>query len=186
MSDEFLTADKIDPAGYRTGGFMLRMNDINTSPDFFFYLYVRIKPMTMDCTSRTFDAVMNRSRIDFGAIAKSDLNRGKQFQQPFAMTITKKPSNCTRDITPKITFESANLFDNHSVDLHNGLVLRLKDQDGEIIEFGQPVGKKVIPGNQEQFQIQNQFQAEIERSPKKDAIKDGHFSTTIIYKMEYH
>ena len=187
LSDEFLRIGGAGSEIYQTGGRLISIfPSTGESEAFNLTLTVNIKPSDMGCSSKAFDVSMTRPFINFGSINKVALEQGKRYQEPFAMNVTKKAGHCTYDITPKVIFNSANLLDNQSVDLYNGLVLRIKDQDGNNIEFGKPLGKSIIPGDDAAFHIQDKFSAEIERSPNNDEIKSGHFSTTLVYQIEYH
>lgn len=187
-SDEFLRVGGAGSEIYQLGGPLISIvpTTQGVTRAFHLTLIVNVKPSDMNCSSKAFDASMNRSFINFESISKIAIIQGKRYQEPFTMTVTKKAGHCTYDMTPKVIFNSANLLDNQSVNLDNGLVLRIKDQDGNNIEFGKPVGKSLIPGTSEAFQIQDKFSAEIGRSPNNDEIIAGDFKTTILYTMEYH
>ena len=137
------------------------------------------------CLAGAFKTRIDKPIIDFGSISKGEIEAGKKLRDNFTITVEKSSSACNSTVSPKIIFNSGRLYDEHTIDLDNGLVLRIKDANNKEVKFGQPVGSGEISGFNGK-PLSMKFVPEIERSPDKKPIKSGDFSSTVIYTMEYY
>lgn len=171
---------------YETGGVIFSLSDEDSTGNTVRLAVIPLlKSMRENaCLRGAFKATVDRSTVNFGSISKNEVQSGKIYREPFAINIEKTNNNCKAPIMPRVVFNSGTLYNDTMVDLQNGLVLKLKDEDNQEVKFGQASGKGTISGGSQSLKMK--FNAEVQQSPSKGPIKSGDFSSVIIYTMEYY
>ena len=136
------------------------------------------------CLAGAFKTSVDKPSIDFGSVSKKEMESGKQLKDNFTITVEKTSTKCNSNVSPKIIFNSGTLYNDQNIDLQNGLTLKLKDEKGHLVKFGQATGEGII-GRSDKL-LKMKFDALIEKKPGNAPIKSGPFSSVVIYTMEYY
>lgn len=136
------------------------------------------------CLVGAFKTSVDKPSIDFGSVSKKEMESGKQLKDNFTITVEKTSTKCNSNVSPKIVFNSGTLYNDQNIDLQNGLTLKLKDEKGNLVKFGQATGEGII-GRSDKL-LKMKFDALIEKKPGNAPIKSGPFSSVVIYTMEYY
>lgn len=135
------------------------------------------------CTSDSYQiTTLPSSTIDFGELDKKDLQKGRSFLQPFSIDISRVPGDkCYELVYPNIEFYSeTSLLGNNNTDiiLDNGLLLRIKDSNGQPIVFGDKINLGKIKATDQR--LQGNFKGEIRKNPER-SVKTGEFNAIVRY-----
>lgn len=149
----------------------------------FMYNEVTITPGGEFCTSDSYQIMtLPSSTIDFGELDRKDLQSGKSFSQPFSIDISRVPGDeCYELVYPNIEFYSeTSLLGNNNTDiiLDNGLLLRIKDSNGQPIVFGDKINLGKIKATDQR--LQGSFKGEIRKNPER-SVKTGEFNAIVRY-----
>ncbi|BBG30790.1 large exoprotein [Zymobacter palmae] len=119
--------------------------------------------------------------VNFGTLMQRDLLKGRKYQRPFSITATKQ--GCSDLFSLKAQFGTSNaLLDENSINLGNGLQLKLLGEDQSPVTFN-----KYIPfaSLNNTAQTTRSYMAEISPISGKD-VSLGAFSATTIIKITYY
>lgn len=119
--------------------------------------------------------------VNFGTLMQRDLLKGRKYQHPFS--ITAKKQGCPDMFSLKAEFQTSNpLLNENSIDLRNGLQLKLLDEDQKAVTYNKYMPFASLNNTS---QATRSYVAEISPISGRN-ISLGNFNATTVIKITYY